>query len=64
MKKILFYPFLSGFKRLQSKSAHRTFNIFPNKKLFPMAFSEYKTFLDDNKVLNTKESLEIKDIGQ
>jgi hypothetical protein len=29
-----------------------------------MAFSEYKTFLDDNKVLNTKESVEIKDIGQ
>lgn len=29
-----------------------------------MAFSQYKAFLEDNKVLSTKESVEIKDIGQ
>ena len=60
---ILFLLVLSSCK-VNQLTGKKTFNIFPNENLFPMAFSQYKAFLEDNKVLSTKESVEIKDIGQ
>lgn len=42
-----------------------TLNFMPNSKLFPMAFSEYSTFLNENKVITgTADAEMVKRVGQ
>ena len=66
MKKSLLFLFLLVLSacKVNQLTGKKTFNVFPNKQLFPMALSQYKAFLKDNKVLNNRESVEIKVIGQ
>ena len=42
-----------------------TLNFMPNSKVFPMAFSQYSTFLNENKVIsNTKDAAMVKRVGE
>ena len=42
-----------------------TLNFMPNSKVFPMAFSQYSTFLESNKVItNTNEAEMVKKVGE
>ena len=42
-----------------------TLNFMPNSQVFPMAFSEYSTFLKSNKVVkNTNDAAMVKRVGE
>ena len=66
MKKYLFLVVLTILSscKVNQLTGKKTFNVFSNKQLFPMAFSQYESFLKENPVIcNTSESQNIKDIG-
>jgi predicted Zn-dependent protease len=45
-------------------TGNKTFNFIPDSQLFPMAFGQYSTFLNDNKIITgTKESQMLTDVG-
>ena len=66
MKKYLFLVVLTILSscKVNQLTGKKTFNVFSNKQLFPMAFSQYESFLKEHPVIrNTSESQNIKDIG-
>ena len=67
MKKHLFFLLLILFSscKVNQLTGKKTFNVFSNKQLFPMAFSQYESFLKEHPiVVNSNESNEIKRIGK
>ena len=63
MKKHLFFLLLILFSscKVNQLTGKKTFNVFSNKQLFPMAFSQYESFLKEHPiVVNSNESNEIK----
>jgi len=51
--------------KVNQLTGKKTFNVFTNKQLFPMAFSQYENFLKEHPVIhNTQESRNINLIGE
>lgn len=67
MKKILIACFILGISSCKTNpfTGKNTLNFRSNNEIFPMAFSEYNKFLNENKVIkNTKEAQMIQRVGQ